>query len=115
MVLMSGLGAPLRDANSNARFGYIDTAAGHDLASLYLRVDRRAGHDDHVVAFAGRQPLLHAERAGESSRDLVAGGFFELRSQLAIGLFGGLRGKNFDFSSIGHGGQHQRSRCGNNE
>src|SRR5262249_8159988 len=74
-----GFGCAFRNADANPRFGYIDTAAGHDLASLYLRVDGWAGHNDHVVTFAIRQPLLRAERASKNGRNLVSRGLFELR------------------------------------
>ena len=112
-MLTSGFGAPFGTPTPTPDLAKSNSAAGRNLAGFDLRVDRRARHDDHVVAFACGQPFLRVKSPGENSRDLVPGGLFKLGDQLAIRFFCGLCRQNFQFSGNGHGGKHQR-RGGNN-
>jgi len=85
-----------RDAD--ARLGQIDAAAGNDLALPDQLLQFGARDDDEVVALAGGHALHDRRRARPGGRDPVSGGALELRHQLEIGLLGGDRRQDFDFS-----------------
>src|SRR5215510_12105769 len=68
--------------HADARTGEIDPTARYDLAGLDEVVDRRGGHDDKVVRFTRRNPLLRVERPRENRGDLVPRRLFELHHQL---------------------------------
>jgi len=100
-----GLGRAGAHRHPDARFGDVDAAARHDLAGLDEIIDRGARHDDQVIGFAGCDPLLHVERAGEGGGDRMSGRLLELRHQFPVGLLGRLGGEHLDLDRAGGAGR----------